>query len=225
VGGAAGGGGEVKEESSAFLKKSPTRAAAQKTFANLGLGCFDRHGPGESKVFWALFFKKALLSSSLETVLADVLDVPEVAVGRTARGKRVIEAPAGAGMSVSYREEFAMLAVNHDGEIGADVEVMRDDLDFLGIARSCFAPEEVLRLEAADGRRRMEKFFALWTAKEAVLKFSGAGITGGMDSPCLPDLELGGRAVVEGVEVVVSRGVFAGREVVTAVAAEARLFG
>jgi phosphopantetheine--protein transferase-like protein len=212
----------VREESSAFLKKSPTRAAAQKTFADLGPGRFDRHGPGVSKVFCALFFKEALLCSSLETVLAQVLNVPEVSVGRTARGKRVIEAPAGAGMSVSYREEFAVLAVNRDGEIGADVEVMRDDLDFLGIARSCFAPDEVLRLEAADGRRRVEKFFALWTAKEAVLKCWGEGITGGMDSPCLPDLELGGRAVVEGLEVTVSRGVFAGRDVVTAVAAEAQ---
>jgi len=212
VGGVAGCGGEVKEGRSAFLKKS-----AQKTFANLGQWRFDQHGPKESKVFCALFFKKALLSfSSREQVFASLLGVPDLSLRRTALGKPVIDGPA--GVSVSYSGDLCLLAVNSAGDLGVDMEIMREYLDFLGIAQACFAPEECLRLAAARGRRRVEKFFALWTAKEAVLKYAGQGIAGGMAWPCLPDLELGGRAVVEGVEVAVARRWFEGRELVTAVA-------
>jgi hypothetical protein len=53
----------------------------------------------------------------------------------------------------------------------------------------------------------------------------GQGIAGGMAWPCLADLQLGGRAVVDGIEVAVSRRRFGGREIVTAVAVGACLSG
>jgi hypothetical protein len=254
----------VNEESSAFLKKSASAGAAQKTFAilrtvekpvklvahrrrrqgvdgrikpghdvwgcrflqrtpdNFGQGRFNQHGPNESKVFCALFFKKALLSfASREQAFAEILGV--TSVRRTARGKPVIDAPA--GMSVSYSGDLCLLAVNGAGDVGVDMEVVREDLDFMGIAKACFAPAEILLLEALRGRRRVENFFALWTGKEAVLKFLGQGIAGGMAWPCLADLQLGGRAVVDGIEVAVSRRRFGGREIVTAVAVGACLSG
>jgi hypothetical protein len=49
-----------KKEAATFLKKS-----SQKTFVNLGLSGSTSTGPEESKVFCALFFKKALLSLNL----------------------------------------------------------------------------------------------------------------------------------------------------------------
>jgi hypothetical protein len=47
----------AKQVSSAFLKKSPTRAAAQKTFANLGQWTFRHRGLKDQK-FFASFFQK-----------------------------------------------------------------------------------------------------------------------------------------------------------------------
>jgi hypothetical protein len=46
-----------KQASSAFFKKRPMRAAAEQTFAKLGLRRFQQHGVGEQK-FFASFFQK-----------------------------------------------------------------------------------------------------------------------------------------------------------------------
>lgn len=63
-------------------------------------------------------------------------------------------------------------------EIGIDLEGLDRGLDGLALAESFFAPTEVEHLrDIPDPGRRHERFIALWTLKEAVVKATGRGLS------------------------------------------------
>lgn len=67
-------------------------------------------------------------------------------------------------------------------EIGVDIEVVRPIN--LRIAERYFAESDRRYLALAESEQdRLNRFFALWTAKEAYLKRHGAGLSGGLDFP------------------------------------------
>jgi 4'-phosphopantetheinyl transferase len=59
--------------------------------------------------------------------------------------------------------------------VGIDIESRGRGRDFVAIARRFFHPSEA---DAIAGEE--ERFLGLWTAKEAMLKLSGEGISGGL---------------------------------------------
>lgn len=59
-------------------------------------------------------------------------------------------------------------------EIGVDVEYVKPDFSFESILKSHFNANEIEYINQADSSNR---FFKLWTRKEAILKASGAGLT------------------------------------------------
>lgn len=64
--------------------------------------------------------------------------------------------------------------------VGFDMETSGRRTDFLAVAKRFFTVEEVRLLESA-GDSAATCFLELWTAKEAVLKLDGTGISGGLD--------------------------------------------
>jgi len=60
--------------------------------------------------------------------------------------------------------------------IGVDVEATRRDLDAARLARRFFAATEVAALVALPARARSERFYDLWTVKEAVVKALGRAL-------------------------------------------------
>lgn len=74
--------------------------------------------------------------------------------------------------------------------MGVDVERLRPSPRGAAIARSRFDPREAAALEAVPEDGRDEAFLRLWTAKEAVLKARGTGLTGGLDSFAVLDGEV-----------------------------------
>jgi hypothetical protein len=60
--------------------------------------------------------------------------------------------------------------------VGIDVEVVRDVPDALAIARRWFGEAEVSALFDCSGRARDRLFLDLWTAREALAKWHGAGL-------------------------------------------------
>ncbi|HYC14275.1 MAG TPA: 4'-phosphopantetheinyl transferase superfamily protein [Stellaceae bacterium] len=81
------------------------------------------------------------------------------------------------GFSLSHAGDFAAVAVARGEMLGVDVELPRDRLDILAIAAAHFAPTETAMLQALAPTERMGAFLRLWTAKEAVLKALGTGLT------------------------------------------------
>jgi len=61
--------------------------------------------------------------------------------------------------------------------VGIDIEPVGRGRDFVGIARRFFDPSEA---DAISRSHDEEQFLWLWTGKEAMLKLSGEGISGGL---------------------------------------------
>lgn len=103
-----------------------------------------------------------------------------------ARGKPVLAGGAGAPLwfSVSHSGSIALVALAAE-PVGVDVEAERVLRDPVALAARFFSPGERGAVELAPVSERTRRFLELWTAKEAVLKASGAGLAG------LPDVEVG----------------------------------
>jgi 4'-phosphopantetheinyl transferase len=90
---------------------------------------------------------------------------PELADGATLR------------FSLSHTSGLVACAVSAGYEVGVDVEDCRRRLDTLGIAARLFSTGEAGPLRGLSGRERDERFFTLWTLKEAYLKARGLGLS------------------------------------------------
>jgi 4'-phosphopantetheinyl transferase len=106
-------------------------------------------------------------------VLADAVgaSAATLAFDRTCRcgaqhGKPVL--PGGPGFSLTHAGDLVGVAVHPGGDVGLDVEQVRDLGDLPAMAAHVCSPRE----SAADA----EAFFALWTRKEALLKAVGTGL-------------------------------------------------
>lgn len=107
----------------------------------------------------------------------------EIEFGRTEKGKPFCKS-ANIFFSISHSKNAVVCAVDGN-EIGVDIERIRDiDLRITRIA--CTDADRVYILGGADAdcesvtptAEMTERFFRLWTAKEAYFKFIGTGIEG-----------------------------------------------
>ena len=88
--------------------------------------------------------------------------------------------------NLSHTKEMAVLAIARHVEIGVDIEKIKTSAHYLDIAKRFFHPEEYQQLLNIENTEEQQKtFFILWTAKEAILKATGEGITAGLDSFCV----------------------------------------
>jgi len=98
--------------------------------------------------------------------------------------------------SLSHTEAEVALAFSRS-PVGFDMEKSGRRSDFLAVAKRFFTADEVTALEAG-GASIGTGFLELWTAKEAVLKLEGTGISGGLErvrSMSETESELDGRRV------------------------------
>lgn len=87
------------------------------------------------------------------------------------------------GFNWSHSGDLALLAVGKGPSgfaIGVDVEVVRPRPRALELARRFFAPDEAAELNTLPEAAHLGGFLALWTAKEAVLKAHGGGLSYGL---------------------------------------------
>ena len=79
--------------------------------------------------------------------------------------------------NLAHSGELAVVAISRGGEIGVDVERLRPVPRREQLAERYFAPSESSAILSADESRRDAEFLATWTAKEAILKAIGAGLS------------------------------------------------
>jgi 4'-phosphopantetheinyl transferase len=99
----------------------------------------------------------------------------------TSHGRPELANGSGLVFSLSHSGDFAVLAVSRNRMLGIDVEMIRDDLDILGLARRYFARAEWERIVNAPPHQRIPLFFSSWTCKEAFLKARGLGLLAALD--------------------------------------------
>ena len=80
--------------------------------------------------------------------------------------------------NVTHADSLALYAVTMDGEVGIDMERIREIPEWESIAGGCFTEHECVRLRRLSPDRRRREFFQAWTRQEALLKASGQGLTG-----------------------------------------------
>ncbi len=78
--------------------------------------------------------------------------------------------------NLSHSGEYALLAVSKREDVGVDLQKKRDDADAERLARRFFSARE-RDWVGSD----LEKFYVLWTRKEAALKALGEGLRIGLD--------------------------------------------
>lgn len=79
-------------------------------------------------------------------------------------------------VSISHCEELVVCAVS-SAPVGIDVERVRP-IDLRIADRVCTEQERQYLLDAIEQDRHLERFYEVWTAKEAYFKKQGTGITG-----------------------------------------------
>jgi 4'-phosphopantetheinyl transferase len=98
---------------------------------------------------------------------------------RGAHGKPFLAGHGAAAPSFSLSHTRGMVAcalAPPEVAVGIDVEANQRDLDSARLAERFFAPPEVAALAALPARARQERFYDLWTVKEAVVKAVGLAL-------------------------------------------------
>ncbi len=122
--------------------------------------------------------------ASARLLLGAMLDLPPNALrfGRGPCGKPHLVSPRTSPeeilhFNLSHTEGAVAVALALD-PVGVDIEIQRDQPDFLEIAETVFAPESVTAVaNAADGLQRRSLFYRYWTLGEALIKATGGGMS------------------------------------------------
>ena len=83
--------------------------------------------------------------------------------------------------NLSNTHGHVVCAVARKRELGVDLEDPSRSGDTVEIADRFFSPREVADLHALPAELQRERFFAIWTLKEAYIKARGTGLSLGLD--------------------------------------------
>ena len=124
--------------------------------------------------------RRALLRVGLALHLQQPVGTIQI---RTGENRKPFVEGGGIHFSVSHSKGTVLIAFSTVGEVGVDVEAIDHDEHDVEIASAYFTRSEGEFVVAAGGEAaRADRFAWLWTRKEAVLKATGAGIAGGLNS-------------------------------------------
>jgi len=79
--------------------------------------------------------------------------------------------------NVSHSGDLALIAIATDSDIGVDLECIREQPDYVDIARRFFSAAEVDQLNRLPSHLHAPAFLSCWTKKEAYVKARGEGLT------------------------------------------------
>lgn len=117
--------------------------------------------------------------AALRKILADEIQISskDVPLMVSEFGKPLLAAPfEHLHFNLSHTSDLALLAITQNGPIGIDLESMARANDLLECETSFCHPDEIQNLSAAHIHRSTQ-LLKIWTAKEAVLKALGTGLS------------------------------------------------
>jgi 4'-phosphopantetheinyl transferase len=79
--------------------------------------------------------------------------------------------------NLSHSEGIILLAITNGQEVGVDVECLLRHSPAQAIAKNLFSPVEIAQLTALPKKYQRNRFFELWTLKEAYIKACGMGLS------------------------------------------------
>lgn len=94
------------------------------------------------------------------------------------QGKPYID---GLEFNLSHSHDAALIAVTQDLPVGIDIEFHRTEIEFLSLAERFFSTAEYQQITALEGEAQKQRFFDIWSAKEAFIKGTGKGLSYGLE--------------------------------------------
>jgi 4'-phosphopantetheinyl transferase len=122
------------------------------------------------------------------TILGDLLSCPpdRIKFSYGEGGKPYLTEERDLFFNISHTAGTIAFISSEEGETGVDVEEIKDR-DCLSLARHFFSFKEIETLEKCDSAESLnELFFRIWTQKEAYLKGTGKGLSGGLKHYTVP---------------------------------------
>lgn len=121
------------------------------------------------------------MRSALRAVLAGYLGIPpeSLTFAYGEKGKpSVAQEQNGLDIrfNVSHSGGLGLIAVTCDREIGVDLEMRQEVLDYMGVARRFFSAREHRGLLEIPEELRQKAFLRCWTRKESYVKALGRGL-------------------------------------------------
>ncbi len=127
------------------------------------------------------------------------IDPSQLVFGTGARGKPYLWVPhiSLPQFNLSHSGDLMVLGIAMNLELGVDVEIINDRVEWKQIAANFFNADEMLRIASLPTQTgQLKAFYRVWTLKEAYLKAMGDGLAGGLDQvivnlePAEPELFL-----------------------------------
>lgn len=137
----------------------------------------------ESVHVWRLPYQRQNGRHALRALLAAYVgeDAAKLDFVQGAHGRPTLAPPHRLDFNWSHSGEHALVAVAHAlPELGVDIERYRVRSRALDLATRFFDQGETAWLAALPIAQRSQAFLQLWTAKEAVLKATGRGLSYGL---------------------------------------------
>lgn len=91
-------------------------------------------------------------------------------------GKPFLGASPRVHFNLSHSNGIYIAAVA-EAEVGVDVELIDRDIDHRSVGQEVFSGPEIAFLDEAPADRLAQRFFSVWTRKEAYLKATGLGFS------------------------------------------------
>lgn len=85
--------------------------------------------------------------------------------------------PAPISFNVSHSGKHGLIAIAPKGRLGVDIEERTDRRDFDRLIEAAFGPNEQIDLKQECVSGKFQLFYKLWTAKEALIKALGTGLS------------------------------------------------
>lgn len=102
------------------------------------------------------------------------LDISEVQIKTDENKKPYLSSHPSVCFNLSHAEDFAIIALNTSA-VGIDIEYVNRDFDYSEILSYTLNDTEIEKLLNSD--YKTHNFFKFWTRKEAIVKFTGKGIS------------------------------------------------
>jgi 4'-phosphopantetheinyl transferase len=100
--------------------------------------------------------------------------------------------------NLAHSQEMGLFGFSKVGELGVDVERIKDPYDGEKLAGRYFSSQESAYLSSVAEKEKARTFFRLWTLKEAYLKAMGLGFSGGLDTFSVKINQGAGTALLSG---------------------------
>jgi 4'-phosphopantetheinyl transferase len=136
---------------------------------------------------------------ALRRLLGEYLEMPaaNVSLAYSRFGKPLLGEPHGdlLRFNLAHTSNLVLVAVTRGCDVGVDIEQLRPVHHLESIARRYLHPAEAKDILAAPPQLRHETFLRCWTAKEAVIKAIGTGLTDSLGTFRVPIADTRGTRV------------------------------